>query len=131
MSILLEVKRLGSLDRIEAIAANELGLQYPEKQRWLFLSGKLLAGKVSMAKGTTSIYIYVEDFWLFFSFGLPFGCFSIQAWMGNLSWRRSCSRSMGQWNRSIPTCSSREHLLIVGNLLAGSATVETVMALHR
>jgi cell division protein FtsL len=36
--LLLEVKRLGSLDRIEAIAANELGLQYPEKRQWLFLS---------------------------------------------------------------------------------------------
>ncbi len=36
--LLLDVKRLGSLDRIEAIAANELGLQYPEKRQWLFLS---------------------------------------------------------------------------------------------
>ncbi|MGI6328436.1 MAG: cell division protein FtsL [Dethiobacteria bacterium] len=36
--LLLDVKRLSSLDRIEAIAANELGLQYPEKRQWLILS---------------------------------------------------------------------------------------------
>jgi len=36
----IEVKRLGSLERIERIAINELGLQYPEKRQWLILSAR-------------------------------------------------------------------------------------------
>ena len=36
----IEVKRLGSLERIEEIAVNELGLQYPEKRQWLILSAR-------------------------------------------------------------------------------------------
>ncbi len=34
----IEVKRLSSLERIEAIAKNELGLQYPENRQWLLIS---------------------------------------------------------------------------------------------
>jgi len=33
-----EAKKLGSLKRIEAIALNEIGLQYPEEKEWLLLS---------------------------------------------------------------------------------------------
>ncbi len=36
--LLLDVRGLNSLDRIETIAVNELGLQYPEKRQWLILS---------------------------------------------------------------------------------------------
>ncbi|MDO9536523.1 MAG: cell division protein FtsL [Bacillota bacterium] len=36
----IEVNRLGSLERIEEIAVNELGLQYPEKRQWLILSAR-------------------------------------------------------------------------------------------
>ncbi|RJX29026.1 MAG: cell division protein FtsL [Dethiobacter sp.] len=36
----IEVKRLSSLERIETIAINELGLQYPEKRQWLILSAR-------------------------------------------------------------------------------------------
>jgi len=38
--LLIEVKRLSSLERIEEIAVNELGLQYPEKRQWLILSAR-------------------------------------------------------------------------------------------
>ena len=31
----IEVKSLSSLERIEMIAKNELGLQYPEKRQWI------------------------------------------------------------------------------------------------
>lgn len=34
----IKVKRLGSLERIETIAKNDLGLQYPENRQWLFIS---------------------------------------------------------------------------------------------
>jgi cell division protein FtsL len=34
----IEVNRLSSLERIEAIAKNDLGLQYPEKRQWLHLA---------------------------------------------------------------------------------------------
>ena len=33
--LFIEVKRLNSLERIEMIALNDLGLQYPEKRQWL------------------------------------------------------------------------------------------------
>lgn len=36
--LFLEVRRLSSLERIEAIALNELGLQYPDQKQWLLLS---------------------------------------------------------------------------------------------
>jgi cell division protein FtsL len=36
----IEVKRLGSLERIERIALGELGLQHPEKRQWLVLSAR-------------------------------------------------------------------------------------------
>ncbi len=36
----VEASRLYSLERIEAIAINELGLQYPEQGQWLILSAK-------------------------------------------------------------------------------------------
>jgi cell division protein FtsL len=36
----IEVRRLSSLERIEEIAVNELGLQYPEKRQWLILSSR-------------------------------------------------------------------------------------------
>ncbi len=36
----IEVKALSSLERIEALAINELGLQYPEERRWLLLSSR-------------------------------------------------------------------------------------------
>lgn len=36
----IEVKKLSSLERIENIAINELGLQYPEQRQWLFLSSR-------------------------------------------------------------------------------------------
>ncbi|MGI6308861.1 MAG: cell division protein FtsL [Dethiobacteria bacterium] len=39
-SLCIEVKRLGSLERIERIAVGELGLQYPEKRQWLVLSAR-------------------------------------------------------------------------------------------
>ena len=39
-SLLIEVKRLSSLERIEAIAIHELGLQYPEERQWLILSAR-------------------------------------------------------------------------------------------
>jgi cell division protein FtsL len=38
--LLIEVKRLGSLERIEQIARNDLGLQYPEKTQWLVVSAR-------------------------------------------------------------------------------------------
>lgn len=34
----IEVNRLSSLERIEAIAKNDLGLQYPEKRQWLHVA---------------------------------------------------------------------------------------------
>lgn len=39
-SLQIEVKRLSSLERIENIALEELGLQYPENRQWLILSAK-------------------------------------------------------------------------------------------
>ena len=39
-SLLIQVKRLSSLERIEAIAIHELGLQYPEERQWLILSAR-------------------------------------------------------------------------------------------
>jgi cell division protein FtsL len=36
----IELNRLGSLERIETIAINELGLQYPEQRQWLVLSAR-------------------------------------------------------------------------------------------
>lgn len=36
----IEVKKLASLERIEHIAINELGMQYPEKRQWLLLSSR-------------------------------------------------------------------------------------------
>ena len=36
----LEVRSLSSLERIETIAVNELGLQYPEQKQWLRLSAR-------------------------------------------------------------------------------------------
>ncbi|MGI5875243.1 MAG: cell division protein FtsL [Dethiobacteria bacterium] len=38
--LLIEVKRLSSLERIEEIAKNDLGLQYPEEKQWLFISAR-------------------------------------------------------------------------------------------
>lgn len=38
--LLIEVKSLSSLERIEEIAVNELGLHYPEKRQWLILSAR-------------------------------------------------------------------------------------------
>lgn len=37
-NLCIEVQRLASLERIEKIALNELGLQYPDKKQWLVLS---------------------------------------------------------------------------------------------
>ena len=37
-SLLIEVQRLGSLERIEKIALNKLGLKHPDKKQWLVLS---------------------------------------------------------------------------------------------
>lgn len=34
----LEIEKMSSLGRIEYIAKTELGLQYPQKRQWLFLS---------------------------------------------------------------------------------------------
>lgn len=34
----IEVNRLSSLERIEMIAKNDLGLQYPEKRQWLHIA---------------------------------------------------------------------------------------------
>ena len=39
-SLLIQVKSLSSLERIEAIAIHELGLQYPEERQWLILSAR-------------------------------------------------------------------------------------------
>jgi cell division protein FtsL len=39
-SLRIEVKRLSSLERIETIAINELGLQYPAQRQWLILSAR-------------------------------------------------------------------------------------------
>ncbi len=36
----IEVRSLSSLERIESIAVNELGLQYPEQKQWLRLSAR-------------------------------------------------------------------------------------------
>jgi len=38
--LLLEVKSLNSLERIEMIAITELGLQYPESRQWLRLAAR-------------------------------------------------------------------------------------------
>ena len=37
-SLRIEVQRLGSLERIEKIALDELGLEHPDKKQWLVLS---------------------------------------------------------------------------------------------
>lgn len=39
-SLQIEVKRLSSLERIENIAINDLGLQYPENRQWVVLSAR-------------------------------------------------------------------------------------------
>lgn len=39
-SLEMEVKKLSSLERLEMIALEELGLQYPEERQWLVLTSR-------------------------------------------------------------------------------------------